>query len=197
MSTSRFSFVAAAMAAAGAFALADEAGAQERFVNFAGKEPTTRELIDALRLAPAGARTRTRAINLAPMFAAAETTSAAAPGAKASLDQIHFEFDSSRLTPAAQRILARVGEALASSALAGASFVVEGHTDAQGSDEYNYQLSVRRAESVKQHLVARHRIPAARLKAVGKGETDLLDQADPESAANRRVVFASFAAGSQ
>jgi len=197
MSSSMHRFAAAAMAVAGAVALAPGAEAQERLTNFAGRTPTTQELIEALRPAAVASRPRTRAINLAPMLAAAGTTGTAAPGAKASLDQIHFEFDSSRLTPAAQRILARVGEALASSALAGASFVVEGHTDAQGSDEYNYQLSVRRAESVKQHLVARHGIPAVRLNAVGNGETDLLDQADPESAANRRVVFSSFATGSQ
>jgi outer membrane protein OmpA-like peptidoglycan-associated protein len=181
----------ASLAAVLVAATAQEAIAQERFVNFAGRTPTTQELIEALRPA-AGARTRTRAINVAPMLAAADA--AAAPeiaAAKVSLDRIHFEFDSSRLTPEATRILERVGQALGSSELAGLVFVVEGHTDAQGDEAYNQALSVRRAQAVKEYLVSRHGIAAARLKAVGKGETELLDPADPEGAANRRVVFAS------
>jgi outer membrane protein OmpA-like peptidoglycan-associated protein len=187
MSLRRFALLAGALAAA----TAHDAVAQERFVNFAGRTPTTQELIEALRPA-AGARTRTRAINLAPMLAAADA--AAAPevaAAKVSLDRIHFEFDSSRLTPDAMRLLERVGQALGSSELAGLAFVVEGHTDAQGEEAYNQALSVRRAQAVKEYLVAQHGIPAARLKAVGKGETDLLERADPEGPANRRVVFAS------
>lgn len=171
--------------------MAHDAVAQERFVNFAGRTPTAQELVEALRPA-AGARTRTRAINLAPMLAAADA--AAAPevaAAKVSLDRIHFEFDSSRLTPEATLILERVGQALGSSELAGLAFVVEGHTDARGDEAYNQALSVRRAQAVKEYLVAQHGIPAARLKAVGKGEAELIDVADPEGPANRRVVFVS------
>jgi outer membrane protein OmpA-like peptidoglycan-associated protein len=181
----------ATFAAALVAATAHDAVAQERFVNFAGRTPTTQELIEALRPA-AGARTRTRAINLAPMLAAAD--GAAAPqvtAAKVSLDRIHFAFDSSELTSEATRILERVGQALGSSELASLAFVVEGHTDAQGDEDYNQALSVRRAQAVKEYLVVRHGIPAARLKAVGKGETELLEPADPEGPANRRVVFGS------
>jgi OOP family OmpA-OmpF porin len=128
------------------------------------------------------------------MLAAAEAGATPAPPspAKASFDQIRFEFDSSELTPGAKRILARVAEALASSELGALALVVEGHTDAAGADDYNQRLSLRRAESVKRHLVAAHGIAAARLKPSGKGETELLDRDDPGSAANRRVVFASF-----
>ncbi len=180
----------ALLAAALGAAAAHNTLAQERFVNFAGRTPTTQELIDALR-PTAGARTRTRAINLAPMLAAADAAPEVA-AAKVSLDRIHFEFDSSRLTPEALRILERVGQALGSSELAGLAFVVEGHTDARGEEAYNQALSVRRAQAVKEHLVTRHGIPAARLKALGKGETELLDQAEPEGPANRRVVFGSI-----
>jgi outer membrane protein OmpA-like peptidoglycan-associated protein len=35
----------------------------------------------------------------------------------------------------------------------GLSLKIEGHTDSQGSDEYNMTLSQQRAESVKQYLV--------------------------------------------
>lgn len=173
------------------------AAAQDRLTNFAGREVTARELIDALAPAP---RTRTRKINLEPMLAAAAgggapaaVGGAPAPAAKASLDQIRFEFDSSELSPEAKRILARVAEALASGELGPLAFVIEGHTDAAGADDYNQRLSLRRAESVKRHLVAAHGITVARLRAVGKGEAELLDRDDPDGAANRRVVFATTA----
>jgi outer membrane protein OmpA-like peptidoglycan-associated protein len=179
----------AALAATLVAATAHDALAEERFVNFAGRTPTARELVAALRPA-AGARTRTRAINLAPMLAAADAA-AEVVAAKVSLDRIHFAFDSSELTPEATTILERVGQALGSSELAGLAFIVEGHTDTQGDEPYNQALSERRAQAVKEYLVARHGIPAARLRAVGKGETELLDAADPEGPANRRVVFGS------
>ncbi len=187
------SYALGIVAAALAAAVLAPAAAQERLTNFAGREVTARELIDALAPAP---RTRTRRINLEPMLAAAASAGSPAPQAdtaKASLDQIRFEFDSSELTPAAKRVLAQVGAALAASELGRLAFVVEGHTDAAGSDEYNEGLSLRRAESVKRHLVASHGIAAARLKALGKGRTELLDRDDPEGAANRRVVFVSVA----
>jgi len=83
------------------------------------------------------------------------------------------------------------------------SLEIEGHTDSRGSDEYNLDLSDRRAASVRDWLVA-NGIDGARLSAVGKGEGDpqLPEPAecrDTEQenvaaceetwAENRRVVF--------
>jgi OOP family OmpA-OmpF porin len=48
--------------------------------------------------------------------------------------------------------------------------VVTGHTDFIGSEKYNQNLSEKRAEIIKQHLVS-HGIDASRIRAVGKGET--------------------------
>ena len=47
---------------------------------------------------------------------------------------------------------------------------IEGHTDSQGSDEYNQGLSQRRADSVRSHLV-RQGIASSRLSATGAGES--------------------------
>lgn len=49
--------------------------------------------------------------------------------------------------------------------------IVTGHTDRIGSEQYNQKLSEKRAEVIKQHLVADHGIEASRIRAVGKGES--------------------------
>lgn len=48
---------------------------------------------------------------------------------------------------------------------------VEGHTDSLLADDFNQKLSERRAAAVKQALVSRHGIVAARLTTQGFGET--------------------------
>jgi outer membrane protein OmpA-like peptidoglycan-associated protein len=67
--------------------------------------------------------------------------------------------------------------------------VIEGHTDAVGGDDYNDRLSQRRAQAVRQYLVAQHGIAATRLRAVGLGEHDPLAGRDPDAPENRRVQF--------
>lgn len=48
---------------------------------------------------------------------------------------------------------------------------VEGHTDRLGSARYNQSLSQRRADAVKAYLLGRGGIDAARISAVGRGES--------------------------
>lgn len=67
--------------------------------------------------------------------------------------------------------------------------VIEGHTSAVGSAEYNQFLSNKRAQSFKTLLVDRYDIDASRLKAVGYGETQLRDSSGTAAAhkVNRRI----------
>ena len=67
-------------------------------------------------------------------------------------------------------------------------FIV-GHTDNTGTFEHNMKLSMDRATSVVNTLVAKHGIAAARLKAVGDGPTAPVASNDSEEgrAKNRRV----------
>lgn len=69
------------------------------------------------------------------------------------------------------------------------SLTLIGHTDSEGSEESNLDLSRRRAERVKEALVADYGIEAERLRSEGRGETEpLADNRTPEGrAANRRV----------
>lgn len=100
---------------------------------------------------------------------------------------INFEYDSYGLTPDAKSTLNKLGEALQDPTLSQYPFLIEGHTDATGTEEYNRRLSERRAKSVKQYLVDTLGINASRLKTEGRGEEELLDTANPTSGVNRRV----------
>lgn len=105
---------------------------------------------------------------------------------RASLNTIQFEHDSARLTTESTNQLLELGEALMNERLINESFVIEGHADAYGDDQYNKELSLRRATTVKEFLAQQIGVDEARLSVVGRGEeapkTD--DPYDPE---NRRV----------
>lgn len=70
------------------------------------------------------------------------------------------------------------------------SAVIEGHTDAQGKDEYNQKLSSSRANAVRDVLIKNFSIDAARVTAVGYGESKPLATNDTPAGRqeNRRVV---------
>jgi outer membrane protein OmpA-like peptidoglycan-associated protein len=99
---------------------------------------------------------------------------------------IPFELNSSALKPQASDQLKQLELALNSDALGKDRFVVAGHTDAKGSAQYNKQLSLRRAQAVKQFLVAKG-MDARRLDTVGYGSEKLLDPDRPDDSSNRRV----------
>jgi outer membrane protein OmpA-like peptidoglycan-associated protein len=105
---------------------------------------------------------------------------------RASLNTIQFEYDSAILTQDSIDQLTELGKALVNERLVNESFVIEGHADAHGDDEYNKDLSLRRAMTVKNYLATQMGIADERLRATGFGEekpkTD--NPYDPE---NRRV----------
>jgi outer membrane protein OmpA-like peptidoglycan-associated protein len=72
--------------------------------------------------------------------------------------------------------------------------MIVGHTDAVGTSQYNQTLSQRRASASSSYLAGQG-VSAARLKAVGRGETEPLATNDTEGGrqANRRVEIAIFA----
>jgi outer membrane protein OmpA-like peptidoglycan-associated protein len=101
---------------------------------------------------------------------------------------VRFAFDSAQIVPAARSQLDALAEGI--KLLAPERIItVEGHTDAAGSDAYNLQLSRARANAVRDYLVQRHGIDAARLKTVAYGESRPIEGTDPNAAVNRRVQF--------
>ncbi len=65
---------------------------------------------------------------------------------------------------------------------------VAGHTDSTGNDNYNYELSVKRASSVADYLASRE-VERKRLKVIGYGESRPIASNDSKAgqAQNRRV----------
>jgi len=103
-------------------------------------------------------------------------------------DRVLFDVDKSDLVPEAAAKVDKLAEVLRSVDIHGAG--VEGHTDSTGSDQYNQQLSERRAASVKAEFV-KVGMPEANVRAVGKGETQPIASNDTDEgrAQNRRVVI--------
>lgn len=109
-----------------------------------------------------------------------------APGEKSSLDMlINFGLDSAALDTTARAELDEFAKALKDNRLSTVSFVVEGHTDATGTDSYNQTLSQRRAQSVAAFLTA-NGVESARLEAIGVGKSHPR-VANPYDPVNRRV----------
>ncbi len=101
---------------------------------------------------------------------------------------ITFALNSAILEAVAYTKLRQMADAMNSAALGSCKFAVEGHTDASGGDALNLALSKKRAYAVREFLVSMQ-IDAARLKPIGKGETEPLPKKDPHAAENRRVQF--------
>jgi OmpA-OmpF porin, OOP family len=101
--------------------------------------------------------------------------------------EIQFNPDSDVIRPESYKTLGRIADALWHPYLLEYRVLVVGHTDATGKREYNLKLSQRRASAIREALTTTFRISARRVIAVGLGEEQLRDAANPRAATNRRV----------
>lgn len=99
-----------------------------------------------------------------------------------------FDHDKSTLKPAGQQALQDLGDTIKAKGARVVDIDVIGHTDSDGSEEYNQALSVRRAQSVKDYLVSEGVDPAI-IDVSGQGELNpVVSNATKEGRAqNRRV----------
>jgi len=98
------------------------------------------------------------------------------------IGDVLFAFDKANLSPEADRNVDKLADFLKK--YPNRSVLIEGHTDSVGSDEYNLELSRKRAESVKEKLVT-DGIDTARITTVGYGKK--YPVADNDTAANRAL----------
>jgi outer membrane protein OmpA-like peptidoglycan-associated protein len=99
-----------------------------------------------------------------------------------------FDYDSAFLRPGATASLQKLGRLIERNPQA--VFRVEGHTDSFGGDQYNMDLSQRRAETVKDWVVGNMNVDPNRIQTQGFGKTRLIVPADKsvdEQQLNRRV----------
>jgi peptidoglycan-associated lipoprotein len=96
----------------------------------------------------------------------------AAPGSQQDFvvnvgDRVFFETDSTELTPQSRATLDKQAQWL--NQYNRYSFTVEGHADERGTREYNIALGARRAQTVREYLVARG-IQANRMRTISSGK---------------------------
>lgn len=100
---------------------------------------------------------------------------------------VNFKFDSYQLTPEARAAL----DQLAAQIKDRENFIleIEGFADSTGSDQYNDQLTQKRAAAVQRYLAEQHNIPVFRMRILGFGEVRPVadNQTRAGRAQNRRV----------
>ena len=165
---------------------ATAASAQDRTRIDLGSGPVdARSIVDAIDRSVSVVPAPVEGILPGPASAGGSPT----PGALAPVSlllRVEFGFASSTLTGRAKGTLDQVAVALMDPRLAQRRFVIEGHTDAIGSDERNMQLSQQRALSVATYLQQRG-VTSDRLAVMGLGKSKPLPDMEPIDGRNRRV----------
>lgn len=100
--------------------------------------------------------------------------------------QVPFDFGSAQLRPDGMDVLDLVAQSINDPGLMPYRFLVEGHTDAVGGEEYNLRLSRQRATAAHDYLIRRG-VDPARLQIAGYGELRPIPGTAGEDARNRRV----------
>jgi len=105
---------------------------------------------------------------------------------------ILFPFNSTEILPDGRTNLQQLANSLEK--YPNSDILIVGHTDSVGTDAYNLDLSQRRALAASS-LLQSLGVPASRLHAVGKGESEPIQPNDTEAgrAQNRRVEVAIYA----
>lgn len=105
------------------------------------------------------------------------------------LDRIYFDFDSNTIAPESFAILKSAADVFRENP--DLRVRIEGHTDAEGSEDYNLELSTQRAAAVKTYMVEKEGLEAGQLESAGLGESMPIDTNDTEAgrARNRRIEW--------
>jgi len=105
-------------------------------------------------------------------------------------DKVRFGFDKTGISDEAKAPL----DEFAAPIVSGNQNVfieIQGHTDSVGSDQYNEELGLERAEAVRRYLNLQHKIPLHRMSVISYGESAPVTENNSRDsrAQNRRVVL--------
>jgi outer membrane protein OmpA-like peptidoglycan-associated protein len=105
---------------------------------------------------------------------------------------ILYPFNSTEILPAGRTNLQELANSLQK--YPNSDILIVGHTDSVGTEAYNQDLSLRRAQAASAYLQSLG-VPAARLQTSGRGESEPVQPNDTEEgrARNRRVEIAIYA----
>jgi len=103
-----------------------------------------------------------------------------------------FDFDSDVVKGNARSNLSELAQSLRE--YSDTEVLIVGHTDSQGTDSYNQNLSMRRAAAARAYLVSQG-VASSRIRTEGMGEMEPVASNDTDAgrAQNRRVEVAIFA----
>ena len=106
-----------------------------------------------------------------------------------STNGILFDSGSANIQPQSMGIIRQISQVLQQEQMM--NLMIEGHTDSDGDDASNMDLSKRRAEAVRNALVDVYNVAPSRLQTSGKGESEPVgDNGTTDGKVqNRRVVF--------
>lgn len=107
---------------------------------------------------------------------------------------VNFKFDSAVVNQEGFEQIAKMGEFL--QRYPEVRIRIEGHTDTSGQAAYNEQLSVRRADIIRQQLIEMYNIDAERIDAAGMGDSEPVASNDTIEGRqqNRRTTAEIFGA---
>lgn len=101
--------------------------------------------------------------------------------------EIDFENDSVAIEPGSYRTIGLIADALHHPILLPYKFLIVGHSSSTGDPKHNLKLSQDRANAIMEALSTTFAVAPNRLFAVGVGQEQPIDAANPKAAANRRV----------
>jgi peptidoglycan-associated lipoprotein len=111
----------------------------------------------------------------------------------------NFSFNSSNLPAQAKKEIDGFMSDLKGDAagMEGAMFLVAGHTDNVGSEDYNYELGKKRADAVSRYLITQKKMDPLRIVTVSYGENAPLEEGKSSQARakNRRVEILVYRDG--
>jgi len=105
-------------------------------------------------------------------------------------DKVHFGFDKNNLSDEAKAALDGFATPITSQN-ENVYVEIQGHTDSVGTDTYNEELGLERAESVRRYLNMQHHIPLHRMAVISYGESAPVtdNKTRDNRSQNRRVVL--------